>query len=119
MSLTKVKSSNVNFTAPTVTKYTSGSGTYTTPSGVKHIKVKMVGGGGGGAGSGNTTTGGAGGDGGNTTFGTSLLTANGGKGGSINSGGYSSGGDGGTASINIGATGFTIRGACGQSGGVS
>lgn len=36
--------------APTVTTYTSGSGTYTTPAGVKYIVVELVGGGGGGGG---------------------------------------------------------------------
>jgi hypothetical protein len=64
---------------PTVQRFTSGSGTYTTPTGVKYIKVTAVGAGGGGGGSG--TSGGTGGTGGNTTFGTSLITANGGTGG--------------------------------------
>ena len=64
---------------PTIQKFTSGSGTYTTPANVLYIKVKMVGGGGGGAGGGGSP--GGGGVGGNTTFGTSLLTANGGGGG--------------------------------------
>lgn len=61
---------------PTITKLTSGSGTYTTPAAAKYIKVRMVGGGGGGGGGG--TSAGVGGTGGVTTFGTSLLTANGG-----------------------------------------
>lgn len=61
---------------PTVQHLTSGT-TYTTPTGVSHIKVRMVGGGGGGRGSG--TSPGNGGTGGNTTFGS--LTANGGSGG--------------------------------------
>lgn len=64
---------------PTVTRLTSGSGTYNVPAGVKWIRVRMVGGGAGGAGvgaSGSSIN--AGGAGGNTTFGTSLLTANGG-----------------------------------------
>ena len=43
----------VNTTAPTTQSFTSGtSQTYTTPAGVKWIKVRMVGGGGGGGGSG-------------------------------------------------------------------
>lgn len=65
------------FTQTTVQRFTSGSGTYTTPSGVKRIVVKMVGGGGGGAG-GGTAGGTAAGDGGDSTFGSSLLTAGGG-----------------------------------------
>lgn len=65
---------------PTVQRFTSGSGTYTTPVGVKYIRVRMVGGGGGGGGSG-TTSGTASQSGGNTTFGSSLLIANGGSGG--------------------------------------
>jgi len=74
---------------PTIQKYTSGSGTYTTPANVLYLKVRMVGGGGGGGGSG--LTGGTGGTGGNTTFGTSLLTANGGNGGAFNAQGASGG----------------------------
>ena len=63
--------------APTFTAYTSGSGTYTTPAGVKWLRVRMVGGGGGSGA--QSTNGGSGG--GNTTFGTSFLTAGGGAGG--------------------------------------
>lgn len=71
------------WTTPTVQRFTSGSGTYTTPANVKYIVVEMVGGGGGGGGSGasGNTIGGAGG---NSTFGSSLLTANGGGGGDNN-----------------------------------
>ncbi len=72
-----VELSSLSFTAPTVQRFTSGSGTYNTPVGVRYIRVRMVGGGGGGAGGGASSTGGAGGAGSNTTFGTSLLTANG------------------------------------------
>jgi len=75
-----VTDDKTSFTAPSVQKFTSGSGTYTTPAGVKRIRVRMVGGGGGGAGGGSTY--GAGGNGGDTTFGSSLLVAGGG-GGSI------------------------------------
>lgn len=79
--------------APTVQKFTSGSGTYTpTAATVVYIKVTLVGGGGGGAGSGVTGNGGTGGTGGNTTFGTSLLTAAGGTGGTGGSNGYQAGG---------------------------
>ena len=63
---------------PQVTVYTSGSGTYTVPTGALYLSVKMCGGGSGGGGAGTTTTGGAGGAGGATTFGSSFLTANGG-----------------------------------------
>jgi hypothetical protein len=66
-------------TAPSRQLFTSGTGTYTTPAGVKYIIVWMVGGGGGGGGSGTGAAGGTGGAGGNTTFGG--LTANGGGGG--------------------------------------
>lgn len=82
-----------SFTKPTHQVFTSGSGTYTTPAGVKYIRIRMVGGGGGGAGGG--TSAGAGGTGGNTTFGASLLTANGGGGGQ--GAGTSNGGSGGSA----------------------
>lgn len=68
-----------SFTAPTIQRFTTGSGTYTTPAGVLYIKVKMVGGGGGGSSGGiSTGNGNPGATGTVTTFGTSLLTANGG-----------------------------------------
>lgn len=70
--------------APQVTVYTTGSGTYTTPAGALYLKVEIGGGGGGGGGAEGTTGRVAGGAGGNTTFG--LLTANGGAGGLITSG---------------------------------
>jgi hypothetical protein len=97
--------------APTVQKFTSGSGTYTTPTNPSplYIKVKMVGGGGGGAGSG-TSGGGTGGTGGNTTFGSSLLTANGGSGG-VGSTGIP--GSGGSASLGTGPIGVAITGTTG------
>lgn len=94
--------------APTQTKYTSGSGTYTTPAGVLYIKVRMVGAGGGGTGG---QGGGSGGTGGNTTFGSSFLTANGGGGGNATNG---NGGAGGTATVGAGAFGFALTGARGQ-----
>jgi len=92
---------------PTITQtiYTSSSGTYTVPTGVKWLRVRMVGGGGGGSGGGSS--GGAGGTGGTTTFGSSFLTCVGGSGGAEDAG---SGGAGGTATggdINItGQAGF-------------
>jgi hypothetical protein len=93
--------------APNVTTYTSGSGTYTTPTGARWLQVKMVGAGGGGGGCG--AGGGTGGTGGTTTFGTSLLTANGGLGG-VTGGAGTGGGDGGTATISSPAVGLTVRG---------
>lgn len=68
-------------TAPQVTRYTSGSGTYTTPAGARYLHIEMVGGGGGGGGCGNATTIPTAGTGGTTTFGSSLLTCVGGGGG--------------------------------------
>ena len=77
--------------APTQTRFTSSSGTYTVPPGVSYIKVQIVGGGGGGS-SGHGAVGSAGG---NTTFGS--LTAGGGQApadyASPASGGTASGGD--------------------------
>jgi hypothetical protein len=96
---------------PTVQKFTSGSGTYTTPSSPTpvYIRVRMVGGGGGGAGSGGTT-GTAATDGGNSTFGSSLLTANGGTHGGFGN----AGGGGGTASLGSGPVGVATTGGDGQ-----
>lgn len=97
---------------PTVTRFLSGSGNYTAPAGVTHIKVRMVGGGGGGGGSG-TAGSGAGTAGGNTTFGSSLLTANGGNFGTRGS--QAPNGAGGTATVN--APAVTIVAATGSNGG--
>jgi hypothetical protein len=95
---------------PTVQRFTSGSGTYTTPAGVTYIIVEMVGGGGGGGGSG-TTSGTAATAGGDTTFGTSLLTAAGGGLGSR--GGNSVAG--GAATVNSPATSLVaVTGGSGQ-----
>lgn len=108
----KVTLSNIAsniFPVPTVQKFTSGSGTYTTPANCRWIKVQMVGGGGGGGGSG-TTAGTAATNGGNTTFGTSLLEANGGALGARGA----AGGVGGTASLGTGPIGFTVVGGNGQ-----
>lgn len=82
---------------PTVQRFTSGSGTYTTPANVKWIKVRLAGGGGGGSGGGTSARGG-GTNGGNTTFGTSLLTAGGGSAGP--GGPNTAGGAGGGATVN-------------------
>ena len=102
---------------PTKQTFTSSSGTYTTPSGVQWIKVRMVGGGGGGSGGqGSTGTGGDGGAGGNSTFGTSLLTANGGAGGNHTTASSA----GGTATVSAPATQLVaLAGVSGQAGGVT
>lgn len=100
-----------SFTPPTIQKFTSGSGTYTRPAGVLYLKIKMVGGGGGGAGSG--AGGGSGSTGGNTTFGTSLLSANGGTGGVTNG---ALGGAGGSSSLGTGPIGTALSGGNGQAG---
>ncbi|MBX3021233.1 MAG: hypothetical protein KF799_06095 [Bdellovibrionales bacterium] len=87
-------------TTPTVQKFTSGSGTYTTPAGTRYIRVRMVGGGGGGGGSATSSAnnGGTGGTGGTTSFG-SILSCDGGAGGA---GGTNSGvgGAGGAVTVN-------------------
>jgi len=75
MALTQVAASMVAAAAPQVTVYTSGSGTYTTPTNAKYLQIKMVGGGGGGSGGYNGSIYTSGTSGGNTTF--STLTANG------------------------------------------
>lgn len=103
--------------APTMQKFTSGSGTYTLPTSPSpiYIVVRAIGGGGGGGGSGTAaTSGNTGGSGGNTTFGTSLIVANGGSGGaSYNIG---DGGTGGSASLGSGPAGDNIQGGDGQTG---
>jgi len=96
---------------PTITKYTSGSGTHTTSANVLYLRVRQTGGGGGGGGSG--LTGGTGGTGGNTTFGTSLLTANGGNGGAFNAQGASGG------SPTVSSPAISILDIAGSNGGTS
>lgn len=97
--------------APTVQTFTTGSGTYTTPAGVKYLIVEMVGGGGGGAGSGAGA--GSGTAGGTTTFGTASATG-GNDGGA---GGGQGGGSGGTLNLVGGyggaAGGFSTAGGMG------
>lgn len=95
-------------TNPTIQKFTTGSGTYTTPANVTYIKIKMAGGGGGGAGSGNgAATAGVAGS--NTTFGTSLLIANGGAGGATSGAGSIGGG----GSLGSGPIGVVVIGGFG------
>lgn len=98
---------------PTIQKFTSGTGTYTTPANTRYLRVRMVGGGGGGSGSGTASIG-SGGNGGNTTFGTTLLAANGGNGGPT--GASASGGTGGTASLGTGPIGTALQGGSGGGG---
>lgn len=96
-------------TAPTIQKFLSGSGTYTTPVSPAplYIRVRMVGGGAGGSGGGgNTSTNGL--AGGNTTFGTALLVANGAP--TVAWG--ASFGEGGTASLGA-AVGINLQGGSG------
>jgi hypothetical protein len=100
------------FRVPTIQKFLSGSGTYTAPTPTPlYIRVEMVGGGGGGGGSGSSG-GGTGGTGGNSTFGTTLLSANGGTGGSATG----IAGSGGSSSLGSGPIGIAISG--GNGGGV-
>jgi hypothetical protein len=97
---------------PTVQKFTTSSGTYTTPYGVKYIKVRMVGQGGGGSGSG-TSGAGDGTGGSDTTFGGH--TASGGAGGTYGG----SGGSGGSYTIGSGAVGVGVTGDPGSAGGAA
>lgn len=96
---------------PTVTKLLSGTGTYTRPANVSHIKIRMVGGGGGGGG--NSNNGGnlkyAGTTGGTTTFGD--MSAFGGTGGG---GAVAPAGLGGSASLGAVAVGSIFIGGAGQ-----
>jgi hypothetical protein len=110
------KATNVTMegsTSSTIQKFTSSSGTYTTPTNVLYIKVTMVGGGGGGGGGGTVGTGGNGGAGGSSTFGTSLLTANG---GSLGGAAGASGGAGGSYTISSPASGQGVAGGSGAGG---
>lgn len=89
----------------TVTRLTSGSGTYTLKNGCVRLKVTMVGGGAAGA----RNTNGSGEDGSASTFGT--LTANGGSNGPSNGANA-----GGTATIGSGWTGQVFQGGGGAGG---
>ncbi len=103
------QASSSTFTAPTVQTFTSGSGTYTTPTSPRaplYIKVRAVGGGGGGGGSGVGAT--AGNQGGTTTFGTSLISCTGGVGGGVSA---NLGATGGTATYGSGPLGVAYTGA--------
>lgn len=80
-----IVASKIAFTVPTIQRFTTGSGTYTTPAGVTHLIVEVVGGGGGG-GAGGTSSPGAGGGGAVTQFG-ATLSAGAGQGGTPAGGG--------------------------------
>jgi hypothetical protein len=100
-------------TQPTRTVLTSGSGTYTTPTGCTQIRVRAIGAGGGGAGGGYDSTNGAGG--GTTTFG--AFTAVGGSpgvgyhSGTIGAGAGGAGGTGGSGTASVRTPG--TAGGCG------
>ena len=105
----------------TFQRFTSGSGTYLTPQGVKWLRVRMVGGGGGGSGGGTAGTGGSGGAGGNTTFSSAggSLSAYGGSGASVSGGTY--GGVGGSVLGTLPDSSSVhyqdgVRGSCGIGG---
>lgn len=94
---------------PTVTKYLTGSGTYTTPANVAYVEIEMVGqGGGGSSGAGSTGTGNGGTAGSDSTFGP--MTAGGGGGGRADGPNNANGGAGGTASLGSGPIGIALTG---------
>jgi hypothetical protein len=88
-------------TVPQVTVYSSGSGTYTVPTGCRFLLIEALGGGGGGGGSGGASGGGQGArgiSGGASTINSTLIVANGGTWGAGGFGDTSlAGGAGGTA----------------------
>lgn len=102
------------YTMPTVQRFTSGSGTYTTPANVKHLRIKIVGGGGQGGGSGGGTPG-TGETGADSTWkvagGAAFVTASGGVGGPI------SGPGGAGGAISIGGAAVAITSVVGGYGG--
>lgn len=98
----------ISDTLPTTQRFTSGSGTYTTPAGARWIRVRCYGAGGGGQGSG--TSAGNGGTGGSTTFGSTIAVANGGTGGSFAS---TVAGVGGTATSSSGQVVHLVTGGYG------
>lgn len=99
-----------NAAAPTIQKFTSGSGTCTIAAGVQWFSVEMCGGGGGSGATGTGPTGGS--SGGNTTFGTTLLSAPGGSKGA----GTTGGAGGSSASLGTGPIGYSYNGVAGNSG---
>jgi hypothetical protein len=104
-------------TPPTVQRFSSGSGTYTTPVSPSplYLKVRVVGAGGGGSGSGSgTSTGGNGGAGGTSFF--FNMSCGGGFGGVFTQPSGAVGAAGGTASAGGGVTYTVIQN--GSKGGV-
>lgn len=99
---------------PTVTRLTSGSGTYIPPPGVTYFVIEAAGGGGGGGPSG-TAGGGSGATGVSTTFG-SIITAGGGTGGGAR-GAAAAAGQGGAVTISGGSTIVSAAGGWGQAAG--
>jgi len=113
----------ISLAANTMQVFTSGSGTYTTPTGCKAILIELVGAG-GGAGGGQATyniVGAPGTAGGNTTF--STLTGGGGPGGTVSAvnpgGGSASGGDVNILGGSGGCSNLQTAGTNGNSGGNS
>lgn len=98
--------------APTVQKFTSGSGTYTLPTSPSplYIRVIMCASGASGGGGGSTPTGGNAGN--NSTFGTSLLSCTGGS--AVPNGVTGPGGAGGGFSLGS-AIGYGVIGGTGDS----
>jgi hypothetical protein len=108
-----------NIPKVTITKYTSGSGTYTPPANCTHIRVRMWGAGGGAGGlAGNLASGGASGGGASGGYIESIITSP-----TATSYSVGAGGAGGAAGNNQGVTGgnttfgtFTAAGGFGGSG---
>lgn len=101
---------------PQVTVYSSGSGTYTVPTGCRFLEIEMVGAGGGGGSSGTAGTGNNGANAGATTINSTLIVANGGVGGASSTGSNSKiGGAGGTAT---GTANILVPGQRGTANGV-
>lgn len=119
--LTSIQLSAARRTLPTVQRFLTGSGTYTTPANTLWIRIRMVGGGAGGGGSGTSGVGAAG-NGGNTCWNTSgsactspVLQAGGGTAGSGASSSSNAGGAGGTISGSGSCNLVAIAGGSGQS----
>lgn len=103
-----------DYLVPTAQTFTSGSGTYTTPTSPRiprFLRVRMVGGGGGGGGMNTAGTATSGGNGGASTFG-STLSAGGGNAGVANNG-SATGGAGGSCSASFGTALATLTGGTG------
>lgn len=103
-------------TAPTIQKFTTSSGTYTTPTSPAplYIRVVMVGAGGGGGGGGTAGAPASGNDGTDSSFGTTLLVAARGLGGQTvpGTGGNSASG----TTLGTGPKGIAVAGGFGVNG---